>query len=301
MIARLKVFAVLTSAALSAVVCSSAVAQAVVVGSKEFTEQLLVAEMTNRLLLAHGFTVHKGTGFATAGLRTLQESGIVDIYWGYTVTALTVFHQETGSRTPDEAYQRIKALDAPRGLVWLAPSKVNNAYSLAMRREDAAERGIASISSLAARIGNGEAIRVASTLEFSGRPDGLRPLEQTYGFAFMLGNVVGMESGAVYTALRRDSEFDVGVVFATDGRIPAFDLTVLRDDKGAFPNYIMAPVIRQTTLERHPALKAILESLSTSLDNDTMRALNAAIDLKGRKLEEVASEFLQTRSLIQSP
>ena len=268
MMAPLKVLAVLTSAALSAVVCSSAVAQAIVVGSKEFTEQLLVAEMTNRLLLARGFTVHKGTGFATAGLRALQESGIVDIYWEYTGTALTVFHRETGSRTPDEAYQRVKALDAPRRLVWLAPSKVDNAYSLAIRREDAAERGIASISSLAARIGKGEAIRVASTLEFTARPDGLRPLEQTYGFAFMLGNVVGMELGAVYTALRRDSEFDVGVVFATDGRIPAFDLTVLRDDKGAFPNYIMAPVIRQTTLERHPSLKAILESLSAALDNE---------------------------------
>jgi osmoprotectant transport system substrate-binding protein len=74
MIARLKVFAVLTSAALSAVVCSSAVAQAVVVGSKEFTEQLLVAEMTNRLLLAHGFTVHKGTGFATQALERSRRA-----------------------------------------------------------------------------------------------------------------------------------------------------------------------------------------------------------------------------------
>jgi osmoprotectant transport system substrate-binding protein len=107
-------------------------------------------------------------------------------------------------------------------LVWLAPSKVNNANSLAMRREDAAERGITSISDLAAMIGKGEAIRVASTLELSGRPDRLKPLQQTYGFAFMLGNVVGMAAGAVYTTLRRDSEFDVGVVFVRVGGLVAY-------------------------------------------------------------------------------
>jgi osmoprotectant transport system substrate-binding protein len=297
--ARFRFFTALTYAALSAAACSSAVAQALVVGSKEFTEQLLVAEMTTQLLRARGFSVHTGTRFATEGLRTFQEAGIVDLYWEYTGTALMVFHQDSARSTPEEAYQRVKALDAPRRLIWLAASKVNNTYSLAMRREDAAERGIASISDLAAKIGKGEAIRVASTPEFPGRPDGLKPLQQTYGFEFMLGNVVRMEAGAVYAALRRGRDFDVGVVFATDGRISAFDLAVLRDDRRAFPNYIMAPVIRQSTLERHPSLKPILESLSTALDNDTMRALNASVDLQGRNLEDVAAEFLRSRGLVQ--
>ena len=114
----------------------------------------------------------------------------------------------------------------------------------------------------------------------------------------MLGNVVGMDSRAVYSALRRESEFDIGVVFATDPRIAAFTLTVLRDDQGAFLNYILAPVVRQTTLERHPALKTILESLSAVLSNETIRTLNGAVDLQGRKLEDVASEFLQSRALV---
>ena len=100
-----------------------------------------------------------------------------------------------------------------------------------------------------------------------------------------MGNVVGMDPAAVYSVLRRESEFDVGIVFATDGRIAVFDLVVLSDDQAFFPSYLMALVVRQSTLERHPELRVILETLSAQLDNPTMATLNAAVDLQGRKLE----------------
>src|SRR3954470_14937633 len=160
---------------------SAALGQAIVVGAKDFTEQLLVAEMTTQLLQASGFSAHKGTGFGTAGVRTLQESGIIDLYWEYTGTSLTTFNQVTEKLSPEETYERVKALDAQRGLVWLAPSKVNNTYALAMRRADAAARRIRSISDLAARVREGEGIKLASTFEFLSRTDGLQPLQQTYG------------------------------------------------------------------------------------------------------------------------
>src|SRR3954451_3743784 len=131
-----------------------------------------------------------------------------------------------------------------------------------MRRADAAARGISSISDLAAKVRGGGGIRLTSTAEFITRSDGLKPLQQAYGFEFMLGNVVGMDSGAVYNALRREGEFEVGVVFATDGRITAFGLSVLQDDKRFFPSYLMTPVVRDVTLDRHPAIKGILERLS---------------------------------------
>jgi osmoprotectant transport system substrate-binding protein len=180
------------------------------------------------------------------------------VHW----TSLTTFNQVTEKLSPEETYERVKALDAQRGLVWLAPSKVNNTYALAMRRADAAAKGISSISDLAARMRKGEAMRLAATVEFLTRSDGLKPLQQTYGFEFTLGNVVGMDTGAIYNPLRRKSEFDVGVVFATDGRISAFDLTVLRDDRRFFPSYLLTPVIRETTLKQHPAVRTVLESLS---------------------------------------
>ena len=147
-----RIFAVLAWAALSIGLCSAAAAQAVVIGAKEFTEQLLVAEMTAQLLRASGLNPHKGTGFATTGVRTLQERGIVDLYWEYTGTSLTTFNHVSEKLSPDEAYARVKALDAERGLVWLAPSKVNNTYALAMRQADAATKGISSISDLARKL-----------------------------------------------------------------------------------------------------------------------------------------------------
>jgi osmoprotectant transport system substrate-binding protein len=278
---------------------AAALAQPIVVGAKEFTEQLLVSEMTSQLLRARGFNAHKGTGFATTGIRTLQERGIIDGYWEYTGTSLTTFNQVTEKLSPEETYERVKALDAQRGLVWLAPSKVNNTYALAMRRADAAAKGISSISGLAARVRGGEAMRLAWTVEFLTRSDGLKPLQQTYGFEFGLGNVVGMDTGAIYNDLRRKTAFDVGVVFATDGRISAFDLTVLRDDRRFFPSYLLTPVVRETTLQQHPAMRTVLENLSAQLDNETMVRLNADIDLQGRRVEDVATEFLQNRALLR--
>jgi osmoprotectant transport system substrate-binding protein len=296
-----RIVAALACAAISVGLYSGAAAQAVVVGAKEFTEQLLVAEMTVQLLQASGLSTHKGTGFATTGVRTLQERGIIDVYWEYTGTSLATFNQVTEKLSPDEAYARVKALDAQRGLVWLAPSKVNNTYALAMRRGDATAKGISSISDLASKVRAGEEMRLASTVEFVTRADGVKPLERTYGFQFGDGNVVAMDTGAIYRALRRSSEFEVGVVFATDARVSGFDLAVLRDDRGFFPSYILAPVVRKTTLDRVPDMKTPLEKLATQLDNDTMAALNAAVDLHGRRVEEIASEFLRIRALLSGP
>src|SRR4051812_17035867 len=294
-----RLLAIIAYAALSVGLCSPAAAQAIVIGAKEFTEQLLVAEMTVQLLSASGLNPHKGTGFATTGVRTLQESGIVDLYWEYTGTSLATFNNVAEKLSPDEAYARVKALDAERGLVWLAPSKVDNTYALAMRQADAASKGIRSISDLGRRVEAGDVFRVAATMEFVARADGLKPLEQAYGFQFGYGNVVTMDIRAIYAVLRRRSEYDVGVVFATDGRISAFDLIVLRDDRRFFPSYIMAPVVRKATLERFPQITGPLERLSALLDNETMAALNAAVDLQGRRVEEVASEFLRAKGLLQ--
>src|SRR5215217_4076728 len=162
---RPRILARLAGFALSMALSSAAFAQAIVVGAKEFTEQLLVAEMTAKLLQANGFSAHKGTGFATTGVRTLQESGIIDLYWEYTGTALRTYNQLTEKLPPDEAYARVRALDAQRGLVWLASSKVNNTYALAMRRADAAAKGISSISDLASKVRAGEEVRLACTVE----------------------------------------------------------------------------------------------------------------------------------------
>src|SRR5215213_9095002 len=200
---RSRILARLAGFALSMALSCAAFAQAIVVGAKEFTEQLLVAEMTTQLLQANGFAAHKGTGFASTGIRSLQESGIIDLYWEYTGTSLSEFNQIKEKLSPDEGFASVKALDAKRGLAWLAPSKVNNTYALAVRRADALGKGMRSISDLGTKLRAGEGMKLASTAEFLTRADGLRPLQQAYGFEFMSGNVVAMEPGAIYGALRR--------------------------------------------------------------------------------------------------
>jgi osmoprotectant transport system substrate-binding protein len=277
---------------------SPAIAQSIVVGGKGFTEQLLMAEMTSQLLRAKGFEVTSRVGFATTGIRREQEIGLVDIYWEYTGTSLTMFNMVVERLESHDAYARVKELDAKKGLIWLSPSKVNNTYALAMRQADAAARGIASISDLAAKVRRGERFRLASNLEFYLRSDGLTPLQQTYGFDFGPGNVVRMETGAIYGALRDSADLDVGLVFSTDGRVAAFGFHLLRDDRGFFPGYILAPVVRRRMLERHPEIATHLSALSAKLDNAAIARLNAKVDLQKMTVEEAASMFLKECGLL---
>ena len=294
--------ALVAGVVLALVAYSPAIAQSIVVGGKGFTEQLLMAEMTSQLLRAKGFEVTSRVGFATTGIRREQEIGLVDIYWEYTGTSLTMFNMVVERLESHDAYARVKELDAKKGLIWLSPSKVNNTYALAMRQADAAARGIASISDLAAKVRRGERFRLASNLEFYLRSDGLTPLQQTYGFDFGPGNVVRMETGAIYGALRDSADLDVALVFSTDGRVAAFGFHLLRDDRGFFPGYILAPVVRRRMLERHPEiathLSALLSALSAKLDDATMASLNAAVDVEKKTVEEVASSFIKSRGLL---
>lgn len=272
-------------------------AQSVVVGGKNFTEQQIMAEMTSQLLTAKGFTIDKRAGLGTAPLRQAQEAGQIDVYWEYTGTSLITFNKFTDKLDADATYKKVKELDAAKGLVWLDPSKANNTYALAMRKADAASKSIATLSDLAAKVKTGTTMKFGCNAEFYARRDGLEPLEKNYGFEFGRDNVVRMDTGLVYQALK-DSQVEVGLVFATDGRVPAFDFVILKDDKGYFPSYAMTPVIRKDTLDKNPKLADILNGLSAKLDDATMARLNASVDVDKKSIEEVAGGFLKQEKLI---
>jgi osmoprotectant transport system substrate-binding protein len=167
-----------------------------------------------------------------------------------------------------------------------------------MRRADARAKGIASISDLAAKVESGDRLVFATNPEFFERADGLGPLERAYGFRFERERVIRLDTGLIYDVLRDLKLIDVGLVFATDGRIPAYDLLVLKDDREFFPNYAMAPVIRRQTLEREPQLGALLDRLAAVLDNETMARLNGMVDLDKLRVEDVARDFLRSKSLL---
>src|SRR3954463_8188033 len=171
---RLGLNSILAVAALAAGL-GSAAAQTIVVGGKNFTEQQIMAEMTTQLLAAKGFKIDKRAGLGTAPLRQALENGQIDLYWEYTGTSLITFNKVTDKLDSAATYARVKELDGAKGLVWLNPSKANNTYALAMRKADAAAKGIKSLSDLAAKVKAGPALKFGCNAEFYARPDGLAP------------------------------------------------------------------------------------------------------------------------------
>lgn len=275
----------------------NAVADTIKVGGKDFTEQLLLAEMTKQLLEAKGYEVEKSDGMGTTVVRSALENGAVDLYWEYTGTSLVTFNKVMDRLTPEETYAKVKMLDGEKGLVWLAPSHANNTYALAIRKDNPATAGMASLSDLAGAYQDGKDVVMATTAEFPKRDDGLIGLEKAYDFKAGRKNIRPMEIGLVYPALA-DGNVDVAVVGATDGRIAAMGLTLLKDDKNFFPNYALVPVVRSDTLKAHPDLKDTLEALSAKLDDATMQYLNGEVDVKKKSIEEVSTAYLKEQGLL---
>lgn len=271
--------------------------QQIVVGGKKFTEQQLIAEMTSRILGKAGYKVDKRVDLGSSVLRAAQENGQIDVYWEYTGTALIVYNKVTERLDPAESYARVKELDAAKGLEWLNPSAANNTYAFAMKREQAEQLGIKSLSDLSKSINGGEKLTFASNAEFYSRADGLRPLQEMYGFDFTRANIKRMDGGLTYQALR-DGQVDVALVLSTDGRVPAFDFILLADDKSFFPSYALTPVIRSATLEAHPDLADLLNGLSAKLDDTSMAQLNASVDVDKKSVETVAESFLKQAGLL---
>lgn len=281
----------------SAITTTALAANTVTVGGKFFTEQFILSEMTTQLLQAQDIPVEQKTGMGSSLVRKAQENGEIDLYWEYTGTALVVYNKVTEQLNPEQTYNRVKALDGKKGLVWLKPSNANNTFALAVRKQDVADKGLQTLSDLADAYRNKKEITLAGTAEFIGRADGIKSLQKAYDFRVPRSQLKSMDSGLTYTALK-DGLVDIALVFATDGRIAAFGFELLKDDKQFFPNYAVVPVIRKEVLEQYPALEAILNKLSAKLDDATMQRLNARVDIDKKSVQTVAAEFLKANNLL---
>lgn len=293
-----KAISIVCGGILAAALSLGAAAQTIVVGGKAFTEQQIMTAMTVELLKARGFSPKREAGMGSAAVRAALENGQVDVYWEYTGTGLGVFNKITDKfASAEDTYKRIKEVDAAKGLVWLNPSQVNNTYGFAMNRDQAQKLNIVTVSDLAKAVKGGAKLTFASNAEFYARPDGLPGWQTAYGFEFDRDNVKRMDTGLVYSALK-DRQVDVGVVFATDGRIPAFNFVVLKDDKHYAPWYNLTPVVRKEILDKYPKIADALNALSAKLNDETMAKLNASVDVDKKTVEEVASGFLKSNGLI---
>ena len=273
-------------------------AASLVLGGKNFTEQYVLTEITTQYLRAKGYTIDARTGLGSVLLRSAQENGQIDITWEYTGTAALVYNKIKEKLDPKAMYERVKALDANRGLVWLDASPLNNTYALGLPKQEAERTGIRTISQLAAKI-NAEPKKkhvFAMDAEFANRPDGLKPLEAAYGMRFSRAETRQMDPGLVYTALH-NNQVSVGLIYTTDGRVKGFNIAPLEDDLHYFPAYNATPVVRKPILDQNPQLATQLNALSHALNNDAMLEMNKQVDIDGRPVREVAANFLRTHKL----
>lgn len=260
----------------------------VVVGSKNFTEQVVLGELMAQAIEAEGLTVARklnlgGTFICDRALR----SGDIDLYVEYTGTAVTaVFHQDV-PRDPREAFEGARQLYARGGITALEPLGFNNTFAILVRTRDARQLGLRSIDDLRA---------VASRwtpgfgYEFLQRADGYPGLSRTYGLEFG-GAPRAMDLSLIYKALG-DGQVDVIAGDATSALIDALDLTALDDNRHYFPPYDAAPVVRTAVLLRHPEIGRAMAHLTGHLTERDMRAMNRAVDLDRRDPSDVARQFL---------
>ncbi|SPR99355.1 putative glycine betaine/carnitine/choline transport system membrane associated component [Cupriavidus taiwanensis] len=273
---------------------------AIRVGGKNFTEQLLLSSMTTRYLRAKGFDAELTAGLGSTLMRQAMENDQLDVVWDYTGTALIVFNKVQEKLDAQESYARVKQMDGARGLVWLDPSGINNTYALAMPKERAAASGATTLSAFAEQMrkaGADASHPFAVDMEFAARPDGLEPLKALYQLPFSRRDVIQLDPGLVYTALK-NNQVELGLVYATDGRVKGFDLVLLEDDQHFFPPYNAAPVVRKPVLDQHPELAGLLNALAAKLDNQSMTEMNYKVDIGQQPVDKVAEDFLRGHGLI---
>ncbi len=285
-----------TAAALLLPSCAPSRADRVVIGSKNFTESLLLGELMAQQIEAHT-NLKVERRFYLAGTYICHQAmlaGRIDIYPEYTGTALTAILKEKGAGDKAEVYRRVKDEYERRfGLTLGPPLGFNDTFAMEIRGEDARRLKLKTLSQAAAFAPQW---RAGFGYEFMERPDGYRGLAAIYGLHFAEQPRV-MDLGLLARALR-DHQIDMAAGNTTDGLIAALDLFVLEDDRYYFPPYEAVPVIREQTLRQHPELSQALAALAGKVSDEEMRRLNYAVDGQHRDAKEVVHEFLVKQGLI---
>ena len=269
------------------------------IGARVFTEQTLLAEITSQYLNSKGYNAQVTGGLGSSLARSAHESGQLDMVWEYTGVSLVAYNHITDKLDSQQSYDRVKEVDAKKGLIWLHPSKFSNTYALALPQKVAEEfPGINSVSDLnkALREPENKKALVALDTEFANRSDGLQGMVKLYDLDLTRRNIRQMDAGLVYTALKNGQVF-AGLVYTTDGRLSAFNLKLLDDDLHYFPDYTAAPVVRKEYLDAHPELEGLLKPLADLFDDETMRQLNARVDVDHESPSKVAADFLRQHPL----
>lgn len=288
---RLKT-ALVAAVALGCAVAASA--QTIRVGSKNFTEQYVLAELYAQTFEANGIKVERkiNLGGTLIAQKALEEKQI-DFYPEYTGTMLLAVLKEAPMTDKQAVYDKVKAAYAANGLVVLNQAPMNNTYVMVVKPEVAAKYKLATLSDLAKVA---KEVKLGAGPEFRDRKDGLPGLKATYGMEFK--EDLQLAIGLRYQALKGD-QVQVVNGYSTDGMISAMKLTRLKDDKNLWPPYYLAPVIRKEVLDANPKIGEIANKLSALLDDATMAQLNYLVDGEKEEPKDVAKAFLKEKGIVR--
>ena len=274
----------------------------ITVGSKNFPEQYILGELYAQTLEANGFNAETKLDLGSEQIadKALQN-GQIDLYPEYTGTALVAIHGIEASEvpeTPEATYQQAKKLYAERDPAdtMLTPAPFNNTYGIFVRKEVAEQYNLKTLVDLAEA---SPKLTFVSFSEFQNRADGIPNMQKNYpSLDFGDVKIVNSIGGPIYQGVLQ-GEGDAGVGFTTDGQLASDELVVMEDPKSIWPFYYPAPVVRSEVLKQNPKMEKVLNEVSASLDAETMRKLNAQVDIEQEDPEDVAAEFLQEKGLVE--
>jgi len=265
----------------------------IVIGSKNFTEQLVLGELIAQQI-ENKTHLPVERRFYLAGSYICHQAilgGRIDVYPEYTGTALTAILKQKPEGNREQVFNLVKNEYITRfDLAVGPPLGFNDTFAIEIRGDDARRLGLKTISQAARYTPQW---RAGFGYEFMERPDGYQGLASAYGLRFAAPPRI-MDLGLLTRALK-DKQVDLIAGNATDGLIPALDLSVLEDDRHYFPPYEAVPIIRQQMLALHPEVKQALDDLAGTISDDDMRQLNYAVDGQHRDVKEVVQEFLKKK------
>jgi osmoprotectant transport system substrate-binding protein len=291
-----RIVALLTTGVLAAGTLAGQVALAddqgtIRVGSKDFTENEIVAEIYALALEDAGYKVERTFDIASSIIHTSIVSDEIDLYPEYTGTGLISILQHDALTDPDEVYNVVKEeYEEQFQLTWLDYAAANDGQGIFVSKALSDEYGITTISDLQA---HAEVVRFASQGEFDERADGIPALEAVYG-PFNWASSTVYDNGLKYQVVE-NGQADASPAYTTEGNLAQTDkFVLLEDDKNVWPPYNLAPVVRDEILEEYPDIADVLNEISAVLDTATITQLNARVDVDKEEYEDVAEEFYES-------
>ncbi len=269
-----------------------------VIGSKKFTESIILSEIL-ALLLEKKFSQKVVRKYALGGTQFVFEallSGDIHAYPDYTGTGYVMILKKKGLKDPNKIYNLLQREYERRfQLVWSPPLGFNNTYTIAVRESDPYFKDVFYVSDLVNKV---EKKKIATPHEFMERPDGFNHFIKTYGLKFSPKNILSMDSGLMYSAVR-NKKADLITAYSTDGRIKAYRLKTLKDDRKFFPPYYACFLAKKKTLEQSPSLRKAFHIMKDLISEKEMIAMNKAVDKDKQEISTVAHNFLLENNLIK--